>query len=61
MEFFWSEDEVNQRLNKVMAEAFENTWGKKKPWICEPQLIWWRFHVLQKRVLYRVYIRKKGL
>ncbi|MFT5369665.1 MAG: glutamate dehydrogenase (NAD(P)+) [Candidatus Latescibacterota bacterium] len=26
MEFFWSEDEVNQRLNKVMAEAFENTW-----------------------------------
>lgn len=26
MEFFWSEDEVNQRLHKIMAQAFENTW-----------------------------------
>jgi glutamate dehydrogenase (NAD(P)+) len=26
MEFFWSEDEVHQRLNRIMTQAFENTW-----------------------------------
>ncbi|MDA0711438.1 MAG: Glu/Leu/Phe/Val dehydrogenase [bacterium] len=26
MEFFWSEEEVNQRLKKVMVQAFESTW-----------------------------------
>ncbi|MGA1195510.1 MAG: Glu/Leu/Phe/Val family dehydrogenase [Candidatus Latescibacterota bacterium] len=26
MEFFWSEVEVHQRLNRIMTQAFENTW-----------------------------------
>ena len=27
MEFFWSEDEVRQRLNRIMTQAFESTWN----------------------------------
>ena len=27
MEFFWSEEEVYQRLNRIMTQAFESTWN----------------------------------
>jgi glutamate dehydrogenase (NAD(P)+) len=28
-EYFWKEDEVNQRLNEIVTRAFDETWGTK--------------------------------
>ena len=28
-EYFWKEDEVNERLNEIVTRAFEETWATK--------------------------------